>query len=667
MTNTLQNKSENRPAFPRRAVVTGGMPYGNKALHLGHVGGVFIHADVFARFLRDRIGGDHVIFVSGTDCYGSPITENYRALCESGQFSGSIEDFVTGNHEDQKEVLKQFEISLDLFAASGLGRAAEIHRELSAEVIQTLYQNGHLEKRVTQQFYDPVREMFLNGRQVAGRCPIAGCKSDKAYADECSLGHQYDPRDLIAPKSALTGETPEMREVQNWYLKLDGFQTLLKDWLEEYKTRPESREFLVKSIGEFLEPPVIYLKREYLDALTAIQDSLPSYELRDDGKAPSAALLFDTLSDRETACARLTAENLRYRTGKTLVPFRLTGNIEWGVPAPALDGLDGLTFWVWPESLWAPISFSKAVLENREKDSSAWRDYWASDEAKVYQFIGQDNIYFYGPAETALFMGLSGKEPTARPAGDSLRFPSLMANNHVLFLDKKASSSGNIKPPTARELLKHYTAEQLRAHFMGLGLSLRSVSFQPKPFNPAAKPDDADPVLKEGNLLIGVMNRIARSCFYTAQKYTDGKIPQTPPSEDAMETAALAALDYEALMARGEFHGVMNLLDDYIRGINKTWSKSMKDADAGDNTQKRLAVLADCFHMMRVATVLLHPIAPSSTERLAGYMNMAPNFFDWQDIFRPVQDFIENPETHRLKFLEPRVDFFERHPSQTEA
>ena len=90
-----------RPIFPKRAIITAGMPYGNKNLHFGHVGGMFIHADIFARFLRDRIGKDNVIFLSGTDCYGSPIMESYRKLQEEG-YEGTLEDYVCGNHERQK-------------------------------------------------------------------------------------------------------------------------------------------------------------------------------------------------------------------------------------------------------------------------------------------------------------------------------------------------------------------------------------------------------------------------------------------------------------------------------------------------------------------------------------------------------------------------------------
>ena len=108
---------DNRPSFPKRAVITGGMPYGNKQLHFGHVGGVFVFADTYARFLRDRIGKDNVIFVSGTDCYGSPIAESYRKLKESGEFDGTIEDFVRKNHESQEKTLRDYDISLDPFSA----------------------------------------------------------------------------------------------------------------------------------------------------------------------------------------------------------------------------------------------------------------------------------------------------------------------------------------------------------------------------------------------------------------------------------------------------------------------------------------------------------------------------------------------------------------------
>ncbi len=656
--------SDSRPKFPKRAIVTAGMPYGNKELHLGHIGGVFIHADTYARFLKDRIGKENVIFVSGTDCYGSPILEYYRKLVEGGAFDGTIDEFVTYNHKKQKEVLDSYQIDISMFAASALGRAAEIHQKVSSDFINKLYSNGHLKKITTSQFYDPELGVFLNGRQVVGQCPIAGCSSERGYADECSLGHQYMPIDLINPKSTLSGKKPEMRDVTNWYFELDEFHDFLTQWVSQLELDKSSRKFVIKSIGEFLEPPAIYVKRDQMDVVDSIKEKLPVYELSDEKNKSSVLLVFKNLAEREAACLVLAENGVRFRTGKTLVPFRLTGNVSWGVPSPVLEDMKDLTIWVWPESLWAPISFTMTYLEQQKADSNAWKDWWCSKEAQVYQFIGEDNIYFYGPVEMAMFMGCQGKEVSANPPEGDLQLPKLICNNHVLFLNKKASSSSEIKPPKADELLNHYTFEQLRAHFLSLGLGIKSVGFQPKPFNPNANEKDSDPVLKEGNLLANVFNRAVRSCFYTAQKYYEGKVPVAEVSSEIIEESKKTIIEFERLMYKTDFHLVMSLMDSYIRNINKYWSKYIKQAEQDNDEELRTKVLVDALHMVRTATVLMHPIAPKGTEMILEYLNLGEEFWNWDRIFDTIYDFMEDPENHKLKFLEPRVDFFEKHPSQ---
>lgn len=656
-----------RPAFPKRAVITAGMPYGNKELHIGHIGGVFIHADTYARFLRDRIGKENVIFVSGTDCYGSPIVEYYRKLVSEGGFHGTIDEFVALNHNRQKEVLKSYNIDLSLFAASGIGRSAEIHREFSSEFIKTLYDNGYLTNMTTSQFYDPELFTFLNGRQVTGRCPIAGCSSETGYADECSLGHQYMPIDLIDPKSTLSGKKPEMRDVTNWYFKLEEFHDLLSGWVDEFSNCPNTRSFVVKSIGEFLELPKIHVKKDQIDMINSLHNVLPEHTVSNDENKSSLTLIFKNLEKRQNACVVLTKNSIRYRTGKTLVPFRLTGNIEWGVPAPSLEGLNDLTIWVWPESLWAPISFTKAYLETQNENADKWKDWWCSDETRIYQFIGEDNVYFYGPAEMAMFMGTQGKSPDNIAKNGNLQLPDLIVNNHLLFLDKKASSSSKIKPPSASELLSYYTVEQLRAHFLGLGLAIRSVGFQPKPFNPSANENDSDPVLKEGNLLTNVFNRVVRSCFYTAQKYYQNKIPTGVINADILEESRKTILEFEKLMYKCNFHQMMNLMDTYIRNMSKYWAKNMRQAEDNHDESLRLKTLINAFHMVRTATVLMHPIAPEGTEMILDYLNLNKDFWNWDFIFEPVYAFMDNEEKHVLKFLEPRVDFFKKHPSQIKS
>ena len=203
------------------------------------------------------------------------------------------------------------------------------------------------------------------------------------------------------------------------------------------------------------------------------------------------------------------------------MPFRISGNVEWGVPVPEIDGVDGLTVWCWPESLGHRFP-SLARNDDRGLSRSTWRSFWCKKDAKVYQFIGQDNLYFYGVAQPALFAALQEKQPVVADAPEGeLQQTKLIANHHILFGDKKASSSGSVKPPTADELLEHYTSEQLRAHFLALALDQKSVGFKPKIFGLALKRNDprvADPALKEGALLTKVFNRLARSCFYEAAK-----------------------------------------------------------------------------------------------------------------------------------------------------
>lgn len=665
MENDYKNKRyQERPEFPKRAVITGGMPYGNKSLHFGHIGGVFVFADVFARFLRDRIGKENVIFVSGTDCYGSPIAESYRKLCESGEFEGTIEDFVERNHLRQKKTLEDYDISTDLFGASGIGRASEIHKEVSSKVINKLYENGHLSKITTSQFFDEKAGVFLNGRQVVGKCPVQGCCSEKGYADECDLGHQYMPENLIDPKSTLTGETPVMKDVVNWYFNLTEYTEILQEYIDRIKKQKNIRPLVTKTVEEFLKPPVIYIKNDYLEQYESIKGDMPAHEIELEPKKTSFTIIFKKLHECDEACRVLTDNGINYRTGKTLVPFRLTGNIEWGVPAPVLEGEKDLTIWVWPESLWAPISFTQACLEQQGKDKADWRKFWCSKDSQVYQFIGQDNIYFYGIAEMAMILASQGKDNlNSDPADGQMQMPILMANNHILFLDKKASSSGNVKPPMADELLDYYTAEQLRMHYLGLGLGQRSVSFQPKPFNPAANPDDADPVLKDGFLLSNVFNRIIRTCFYTVQKHYGGVMPQGEVDADILEAAKKAVLDYERFMYRFEFHQATYVLDTYIRKASKYMVKNLGDADKTENDELRRKTLVNVFHIIRTAAVLLHPMAPNGTEMILEYLGLDESFWSWDRIFDTIADFTGGKE-HKLKFLEPRVDFFKRHPSQ---
>lgn len=663
-----------RPSWPRRAIVTAGEPYGNKGLHFGHVGGVFVPADFFARFLRDRLGRENVIFTSGTDCYGSPIMESYRKLKENEGYDKSIAEYVESNHSRQAATLNNYNISCDIYGGSGLEPAAQIHNEVTAEIIERLHEQGTISKRSTLQFYDAKAGTFLNGRQVIGRCPIQGCKSEKAYADECDLGHQFEPEELIAPKSQLTGEVPELRPVDNLYFDLPAYLDFMKTYTAKLAQNPQVRSVVSKTMEEWLLPAQLYIQNKFREAFDAVEDQLPEHTvLEPEGNKSSFTVTFPSWKERDDAHAVLANGGVRFRSGKALVPFRITGNIEWGVRAPVIDGVEGLTVWCWPESLWAPISFTITINDEQGMPRTSWRDFWCSDDARVYQFIGQDNLYFYGVAQPALWEALRPGGLFAEGPDSQMRQTTLVANHHMLFGKKKASSSGAVKPPTGEELLEHYTPEQLRAHFLALGLDQKSVGFSPKPFDPdPAKRDDpryADPVLKEGALLTNVFNRLARSCFYEAQKNFDGCMPLGAVTPEVRRRAFEALLDYEERMHKVELHRVMSVCDEFIRWSNKWWADGIKAAEASEDADARRQVLVDSFYLLRVACLLMHPVVPVGCEKICDYLS-----FDFGDFFSWNYDFDSNDElcpaieidagAHRIHELPPRFDFFRKHESQ---
>lgn len=660
--NSLKRLLDNRVTFPKKAVVTAGMPYGNKLLHCGHIS-TMIHADMFARFLRDRLGPENVMFVSGTDAYGSPILESYRKLVEEKNYTGTLEEFVTENYNAQKQTLLDYQISTNFYGSSAFGEAKEIHEKTSAEIFNTLKKYGYLKKLSSLQFYDSEKQTLLNGRQVIGKCPFENCASLRAYADECELGHQYMPEQLLNPISSLSNTTPILKSVGNWYFNLDKQVDLLKDWINYLKNKTTTRSYVIKEISEFLKKPEIYIKQEFLDLFNTIKNHLPPFILNDENKN-SFTIQFNELLDREKACEILSQNSIQYRTGKTLVPFRLTGNISWGVPAPDTNELKNQTFWVWPESLWAPISFTKTSLLLQNKDISDWKNFWCSKDAIVYQFIGEDNIYFYGAAQNGIWLALQGENPTIDTKDGDLSITMMVANKHTLFLGKKASSSSDIQPPLAHELLNYYTPEQLRFHLLGMNVGNNNANFMPKPFNPNTSEKEADPVLKEGNLLTNVYNRALRTLFYAWQKDFDSIMPYGEVEENILINANKTILKYEKLMYEQKFHMVVYELDSYIRNLNKYLSKNLKNTNCAEDKEKNKQVLINGLHMAKIALVLLHPITPDNCQYVCECLGASKNIFNWQNIDKPIYHFIKNANEHKPLFIEPRFDFFKKHPTQ---
>jgi methionyl-tRNA synthetase len=216
----------------------------------------------------------------------------------------------------------------------------------------------------------------------------------------------------------------------------------------------------------------------------------------------------------------------------------------------------------------------------------------------------------------------------------------------------------------AHDLLNYYTKDQLRMHFLSLGLSKKSVSFSPKPYDPSCAPDAPDVVLKDGNVLTNVYNRILRSLFYTSQKYFDSLIPNQEAQEEIKDIVVKAVYEYEHNMARQEFHLVIYTMDDLIRNVSKYWSKYIKIADDKEDNNLRAQVLADVFYASKVILTLLHPITPTSAETVREYLNLNESVWSWDYIFEDISKHMDNKEQHKLVFIEPKFDFYKKDESQ---
>jgi len=630
--------------FPKRAVVTAGMPNGNKEIHIGHIC-TFIWADTTARFLAQSIGRENVLCLSAVDSYGSMVTEKFRAWQKEG-FKGTAADVIKKFHSINLKTLSEYGIGLSTFGATCLDPLKSVHEEMSAEVFRTLAKNGTMKKVSSLMFYDEKLNMFLNGRQVSGRCPITDCKSEEAYADECALGHQYSPVELIDPVSKLSDMRPVLKECANYYFDTPRYKDYLSRLANEWGKRTDIRAAMIKEMKDFLGFPHIYVHEKNVTAVDAIANTLPAHKRMENQK--NIILEFAKVEQREAAAKILFERGIRFRTGKTLTPLRITGNSDWGVPVPGED----LTFYVWPESLWAPFSETINHL-NISKSNLTWKDFWCSVDSKVYQVIGEDNIYFYTLCEPALFRALDW----------GLSLPTVISNKHILFGGAKAASSGAKRAPTAAELLTKYTPDQIKMYFLALNIPYAASEFRSKAFYPEKFGNEEDPFIAPGNILTNIFNRIVRSVFFTVAKHFDCRLPKGAASSEVSKQSQETLEAFETNALNFEWNKNIALLDVYFRNANKVWAKQMTDSAKTGDTAAVKQTVVDTLCVIRTGLVMLYCITPKSCELVARNLNLSYDVFDWNKRAGDFYKFAKNPDL-RISELESKFDFFKKHPSQ---
>ncbi|MCM1093008.1 MAG: methionine--tRNA ligase [Lachnospiraceae bacterium] len=207
----------------KRTLITTALPYANGPVHIGHLAGVYVPADIYVRYLR--LKGEDVLMIGGSDEHGVPITIKARKEGVTPQ------DIVDRYHKIIKDSFEEFGISFDVYSRT----TSATHNDTASEFFRRLYDKGEFVEKTAMQLYDEEANQFLADRYVTGKCPH--CGNENAYGDQCEVcGTSLSPEELIDPKSAITGSKPVMRETKHWYLPLDKWEPALRKWiLEDHK------------------------------------------------------------------------------------------------------------------------------------------------------------------------------------------------------------------------------------------------------------------------------------------------------------------------------------------------------------------------------------------------------------------------------------------------
>ena len=307
----------------KRYTITAALPYANGPLHLGHIAGAYLPADIYVRYLKSQ--RHDVAFICGSDEHGAAITLRAKKEGKTPQ------QIVDENHQIIKKAFTDFGIDFSIYHRT----SSPIHHETAAGFFKDLNDKNAFTQETSEQFYDEKEQQFLADGYIIGTCPK--CNYDNAYGDQCEkCGSTLSPTDLINPKSAISGNTPILKETSHWYLPMNKHEDWLRKWLEEGKLD-----------NQFHHDPKLWKKNVLGQCKSWIDNGLQARSI--------------------------------------------TRDLDWGVKVP-IEGAEGKVLYVWFD---APIGYISATKAWAEQNGKNWEDYWKKEDTELIHFIGKDNIVFH--------------------------------------------------------------------------------------------------------------------------------------------------------------------------------------------------------------------------------------------------------------------------------
>jgi len=516
-----------------RLLVTSALPYANGPLHLGHLAGAYLPADLYCRY--QRLAGRDVVYVCGSDEHGVAIL--IRAMQEGVE----AQEVVDRYHEQIEGAFARFGMSFDVYGRT----TSAVHRETSQDFFRTLHAAGAFRERTEQQLFDPEAGLFLADRFVRGTCPA--CGYEDAYGDQCEhCGASLSPKELKSPRSTLSGAEPVLRETTHWYFPLGELQPRLEAWIAEH---PEWKAHVLGQIRSWFAAG---------------------------------------LSDRA-----------------------MTRDLPWGVPVP-LEGVGAKVLYVWFDAPIGYVSATKEWARDVAGDPEAWRRYWQDPEAKLYHFIGKDNIVFHGLIFPALLMAHNDATPEGAP---KWVLPENVPANEFLNLEGRKLSTSRGWAVWLHEALDAFEPDLLRYALAATLPEQKDADFSWKEFQARVNGELAD-----------VLGNFVNRTLSFAGRFADGKVPplEDPSDADRDALAGLAAAParlaaaYEGFRFREAVHETIGLARLGNKYFNDTepWHTRDTDPRAMRNT------LHVCLQLCAALSVLMDPVLPHAAQKLRAMLDL---------------------------------------------
>ncbi len=601
-----------RLSRPKSVVITAGMPYANGPLHLGHLAGTHVPADIMARYMRMMIGKDNVLFVCGTDDHGS--TSEVAAI----KNQQTVREFIDGIHTKQSQTLNRYDISLDVYSGTSRDECFPIHKELCQDFLRKLHQNGMLEKKTTKQWFDPKMNRFLQDRNVTGKCPNPTCSNLAAYSDDCDVcGATYDPSELKDPKSSLSDATPYLKDTVHWWLDMWKVSDELTQWIKTKQNKWRTGVF--NEVFGTVQP-AFQFDNVHEPLFKELRSTLPKHKSR---YAPGKKVVvqFESKSEFNEGIKLLQDKGIPCTLLDGWAHRSITRDVSWGIPLPEeLDPeMKGKTLYVWPDSLIAPISFTKVALKNKGRDVSEYERFWKDPEAKIFQFLGQDNVYFYVLMQGAMWFG-SQQNPHRMPEKGEFTLTDIFGCFHLQIEGEKMSKSkGNFY--TGDQLLDelNYDSDQVRYFLALLSLPEKTSNF------------DFNTLIERNKFLAGPMNAAIEKPISAAHSKFDGIVPQGKLLEKVEKETMQIVQKYLKQMERGDYSTLLFAIENYARLINSLFVQ-YKPHDDRQPLESRSDALYSCFYVLKNLMIMLYPFAPKTMDKVRESLNLSSEVFTLEEL-----------------------------------